>query len=72
MAESPSISDKGRFRLSLVIREAGNLVSIDDVSATLGLNRIDAAKLLSRWQKQGWVKRLRRGIYAPVPLTAFG
>lgn len=72
MAESLSISGKGRFRLSLVIREAGGLVSIDDVSATLGLNRIDAAKLLSRWQKQGWVKRLRRGVYAPVPLTAFG
>jgi predicted transcriptional regulator of viral defense system len=47
-------------------------VSVTDVSRTLRLGRSDAAKLLSRWQSQGWLRRLRRGIYAPVPITALG
>jgi len=30
----------------------------------------DAAKLLARWVGQGWLVRIRRGLYAPVPLEA--
>jgi predicted transcriptional regulator of viral defense system len=60
----------GRQRLSSVLRRSGELISIDDVEASLGLGRPEASKLLSRWHAQGWVKRLRRGYYAPVPATA--
>jgi predicted transcriptional regulator of viral defense system len=72
MSEPLPTITKGRAQLSHVLREAGDLVSVDDVSRTLRLQRSDAAKLLSRWQSQGWLRRLRRGIYAPVPLTALG
>jgi predicted transcriptional regulator of viral defense system len=34
------------------------------------MDRQAAAKLLSRWQEQGWLKRVGRGIYAPIPLDA--
>lgn len=63
---------KSRARLSQVLQQAGDLVSVGDVSRTLRLDRTDAAKLLSRWRSQGWLRRLRHGVYAPVPLTAFG
>src|SRR5262245_15008501 len=63
---------RGRQRLSAVLRKAGNLISIDDVSTALSVTRPEASKLLARWNAQGWVKRLRRGYYAPVPLASLG
>jgi predicted transcriptional regulator of viral defense system len=40
--------------------------------SALGVNRTQAAKLLARWQQQGWLKRVGRGLYAPIPLDAMG
>ena len=37
---------------------------------TLAVDRPAAAKVLSRWQEQGWFKRVGRGIYAPIPIDA--
>jgi predicted transcriptional regulator of viral defense system len=68
----PSSPPKGRTQLSQVLRQAGDIVSVADVSTTLQVNRQGAAKLLARWHGQGLVKRLRRGYYAPVPLAALG
>jgi len=36
----------------------------------LSLPRTDAAKLLARWASQGWLNRVRRGIYVPVSLES--
>ncbi len=36
----------------------------------LETDRVVASKLLSRWQQQGWLKRVGRGVYAPIPLDA--
>ena len=60
----------GRERLSAVLRRGGELVTIDDAAKALRVDRVVAAKTLARWNRQGWLKRLRRGLYAPVPLTA--
>jgi len=43
---------------------------VDDAAAALRLNRVAAAKLLARWQHQGWLTRVRRGLYAAVSLSA--
>lgn len=58
-----------RSRLSAVLRSGGDLITVDDVVAALGVARPVAAKYLARWEGQHWLKRLRRGLYAPVPLT---
>lgn len=63
---------KGRTQLSQVLRGAGEVVSVDDVSDILNVERQAASKLLARWNGQGWVRRLRRGLYAPVPIAALG
>lgn len=63
---------KGRTQLGEVLRRAGEVVSVEDVSAILKVERQAATKLLARWSEQGWLKRLRRGFYAPVPLAALG
>lgn len=63
---------KGRAQLSQVLRRAGEVVSVDDVSSILQVERQAATKLLARWSEQGWMRRLRRGFYAPVPLASLG
>jgi len=64
------LTRESRTRLSTVLRAAGELVNVDDATAALGVDRVTAAKLLSRWHEQGWLRRVRRGLYAAVPLTA--
>lgn len=60
----------GRAKLTRVIRAAGDIVLIDDAAEVLGLERVEASKLLSRWTRQGWLKRVGPGIYVPVPLDS--
>ncbi len=59
---------KGRRKLAAVVRAAGDIIRIGDAAAALNISRTDAAKLLSRWTAQGWLRRVGRGAYAPVPL----
>lgn len=59
-----------RDRLSSVIRAGNELITVEDASAALRIDRVSAAKALARWTQQGWLRRVRRGIYAPVPLAA--
>jgi predicted transcriptional regulator of viral defense system len=53
-----------------VLRSAGDIIRIEDATRALGLTRTEAAKLLSRWMKQGWLRRVGSGAYAPVPLES--
>lgn len=57
-----------RTRLAAVLRAAKEVVSVDLASQTLGIERRSAAKLLSRWKQQGWLRRVGPGFYVPVPL----
>ncbi|MGH8359834.1 MAG: type IV toxin-antitoxin system AbiEi family antitoxin domain-containing protein [Pseudomonas sp.] len=63
---------KGRGQLSQVLQSAGEIVSVEDVTTALQIDRRQATKLLARWNVQGWIKRLRRGLYAPVPIASLG
>lgn len=60
----------GRRKLASVIRATTDVIRIDDVVKTLAIGRAEAAKLLSRWVAQGWLRRVGRGIYVPVPLES--
>src|SRR5258708_28603194 len=61
-----------RARLAAVLRAAREVVSVDVTSRTLGVDRRFAAKLLSRWREQGWVRRIGHGLYVSVPLDLAG
>lgn len=60
----------GRQKLVSVIRAAGDVIKTDDVVTTLSVGRTEASKLLSRWANQGWLRRVGRGTYVPVPLES--
>lgn len=59
-----------RERLSRVIRGAKGPLSVESTGQILKTSRTDAAKMLSRWARKGWVSRVRRGWYVPIPLEA--
>ena len=62
----------GRQRLVSVVRTAGDVIHIDDVVTTLSVGRSDAAKLLSRWTRQGWLRRVGPGAYVSASLDSLG
>ena len=66
---SDPVVPAARLRLSAVLNEAGDVVRIDDVVNALKVSRAEAAKLLSRWVKQAWLRRAARGVYLPASLT---
>jgi predicted transcriptional regulator of viral defense system len=61
-----------RTRLAAVLRATKEVVSIDAAAKTLDLDRTAAAKVLSRWREQGWLRRIGHGLYVPVPLDLAG
>jgi predicted transcriptional regulator of viral defense system len=68
--EPQRYSSRARARLSAVLQTAKDLVTIEDAMQVLAVDRHAAAKVLARWQQQGWLKRVGPGIYAPIPLDA--
>lgn len=67
---SPSSIPLGRRRLATVLRRAGDLVRVADVVSALDVSRAAATKLLSRWARQGWLRRVGPGTYAAASLDA--
>ncbi len=63
-------SSKSRERLSKLLREGGDLCTVDQAANILGINNEEAAKTLARWCKQGWLSRIKRGVYVAVPVEA--
>ncbi len=59
-----------RERLGKLLREGGDVLSVVNAARILGISSEDAAKTLARWCNQGWLSRVKRGIYIPVPLEA--
>lgn len=59
-----------RERLSSILRGTKGTVSVTDAAKILDLPRTNVAKMLSRWAKKGWLSRVRRGLYIPVPLES--
>jgi predicted transcriptional regulator of viral defense system len=70
MPQPERFTSRAHARLAAVLQTAKGLVTIDDVMKALSVEREAAVKVLSRWQEQGWLKRVGRGIYAPIPLDA--
>lgn len=61
---------ENRARLASVLRKSGELVTVGDACRALDITRAAAAKLLARWHEQGTITRVRRGLYAPLPLSS--
>jgi predicted transcriptional regulator of viral defense system len=67
---SSGIGSKGRSELAAILSSGRRFVRPADVVAELGIDPPAAAKRLSRWASEGWLRRARRGLYIPVPVDA--
>ena len=59
-----------RERLSAVLRGTKGIISVTEAAGILEMPNTNVAKLLSRWAKKGWLSRVRRGLYIPIPLES--
>jgi predicted transcriptional regulator of viral defense system len=70
MSTRAGISGKGRAELASVLGSGSRFITPDLVAEALGVDADSAAKRLSRWAADGWVRRVRRGMYIGVPVDA--
>lgn len=64
------ISETNRRYLTHLHRHAKGLVDVEEAATLLGIDRLQAAKLLANLASHGWTRRLRRGLYLLLPLEA--
>lgn len=64
------LGKKDRERLSAVLRETKGTISVREAAEILKVLQPEAAKMLSRWTKKGWLSRVSRGLYIQVPLES--
>ena len=59
---------QARRNLAKVVRQSPEIFRIDDVVETLAVSRTQATSLVSRWTRQGWLRRVGPGAYAAAPI----
>ncbi|MFZ5984135.1 MAG: type IV toxin-antitoxin system AbiEi family antitoxin domain-containing protein [Acidobacteriota bacterium] len=59
-----------RERLGRILRATRGTISVSDAVRSLGKTPREAAKLLARWARKGWIARVRRGLYVPLALES--
>lgn len=59
---------KSRTKLAKLLRDTKGTISVDQAANSMNLSPKVAAKTLASWANQGWLSRVRRGLYVPVPL----
>jgi predicted transcriptional regulator of viral defense system len=64
------LGKEDRKRLSAIFRETKGTVSVRDAANILKVSPADAAKMLSRWAKKGWLSRVKQGLYIRIPLES--
>jgi len=70
MLQPAGISGKGRAELARVFATGRRFIEPADVATALSVDAETAAQKLARWAADGWVRRVRRGLYIGVPVDA--
>lgn len=64
------LSAVSREQLSTLLRNSPSVLTAGDAASALGMTRNAAARRLAAWSRAGWLARVRRGAYVPVPIEA--
>ena len=70
MSDLAGIGKIGRTRLSKVLEYNSRVITSATVAKILSLSSKEASRMLSRWCKNGWLYRVKRGVYIPVPIDS--
>ena len=64
------LSSSSRSQLSKLLRDSPAVLTPSDAAVALGLTSSVAARRLAAWARSGWLARVRRGAYVPVPIES--
>jgi predicted transcriptional regulator of viral defense system len=67
MPEAAGINQASRVELARVVR-GRRFIRPSDAGVALGIDDRVAARKLAHWTDAGWMRRVRRGLYIPVPV----
>jgi len=70
MNDLAGIGKIGRTRLSKVLEQNPGTINAANVAELLNLSPKETNRVLSRWCANGWLFRVKRGIYIPVPMDS--
>ncbi len=70
MTELSGIGKGYRTKLSRVLERHSGIITSKLVSDILAVPRQESGRLLARWSNSGWLHRVKRGVYLPVPLSS--
>jgi len=70
VSDLAGIGKTGRKRLSKVLESSPRVITSATVAEILSLSSKEASRVLSRWCKSGWLYRVKRGVYIPVPMDS--
>jgi predicted transcriptional regulator of viral defense system len=59
-----------REQLASLLRATQGTISIKESASILGVSQQEAGKRLARWCTNGWLSRIKRGVYITVPLAS--
>jgi predicted transcriptional regulator of viral defense system len=68
--ELGGLKRKGRQLLGKLLQDSKESFTVAEAAEILNVSRYRAASLLAVWARNGWLHRVRRGLYIPVPLQA--
>lgn len=64
------LSANSRSQLSKLLRGSPPVITPGEAAAVLGVAPAVAARRLAAWSRAGWLARVRRGVYVPVPIES--
>ncbi|HAX99472.1 MAG TPA: hypothetical protein DCY12_11440 [Candidatus Atribacteria bacterium] len=70
MESISGLGKEDRKKLAALLRKTKGTISVQEASAILNTSNVKTAKLLSRWAEKGWLSRIKRGLYVPIPLES--
>ncbi len=68
--ELSGLKKTSRKLLSKLLLSSKEGFTVAEASKILNISRYRAASLLALWTRNGWLYRIRRGLYIPIPLQA--
>lgn len=68
--DAAGISQRNRAHLEELHRKTTGAFDVAEAARVLGAKRDEASQLLIYLARRGWLSRVRRGLYVPVPLDA--
>lgn len=64
------LGKKERAQLGTLLKARTPAITPESAAKVLEIEQARAAQLLARWSKKGWLSRVKRGVYLPVPLQS--